>query len=167
MNEPSVKGENIIIKTVNQINKKEIENIGGDILSYLKKELENHSLNLKVIIEKNIKKNDTKSLNNEEKMKLFLEKKLEYNKIFDIVPLSESPHIKYLETKDKNVFYNYHNIVNKDPKTPSCNKEYSIERFDKLIKSILESNNCNYNITIKNNLITDGCHRASILYFYL
>ena len=57
MNEPSVKGENIIIKTVNQINKKEIENIGGDILSYLKKELENHSINLKVIIEKNIKTN--------------------------------------------------------------------------------------------------------------
>ena len=76
------------------------------------------------------------SLYNKEKMKLFLEKKLEYNKIFDIVPLSKSPHIKYLETKDKNVFYNYHNIVNKDPKTPSCNKEYSIERFEKLIKSI-------------------------------
>ena len=73
MNEPSVKGENIIIKTVNQINKKEIENIGGDILSYLKKELENHSINLKVIIEKNIKKNDTKSLNNEEKMKSMIE----------------------------------------------------------------------------------------------
>ena len=69
MNEPSLERENIIIKTVNQINKKEIESIGGDILSYLKKELENHSINLKVIIEKNSKKNGTKSLNNEEKIK--------------------------------------------------------------------------------------------------
>ena len=69
MNEPSLERENIIIKTVNQINKKEIESIGGDILSYLKKELENYSINLKVIIEKNSKKNGTKSLNNEEKIK--------------------------------------------------------------------------------------------------
>jgi len=69
MNEPSLERENIIIKTVNQINKKEIESIRGDILSYLKKELENHSINLKVIIEKNSKKNGTKSLNNEEKIK--------------------------------------------------------------------------------------------------
>ena len=69
MNEPSLERENIIIKTVNQINKKEIESIRGDILSYLKKELENHSINLKVIIEKNSKKNGAKSLNNEEKIK--------------------------------------------------------------------------------------------------
>ena len=69
MNEPSLERENIIIKTVNQINKKEIESIGGDILSYLKKELENYSINLKVIIEKNSKKNGAKSLNNEEKIK--------------------------------------------------------------------------------------------------
>ena len=69
MNEPSLERENIIIKTVNQINKKEIESIRGDILSYLKKDLENHSINLKVIIEKNSKKNGTKSLNNEEKIK--------------------------------------------------------------------------------------------------
>ena len=73
MNEPSLERENIIIKTVNQINKKEIESIGGDILSYLKKELENHSINLKVIIEKNSKKNGTKSLNNEEKVKSMIE----------------------------------------------------------------------------------------------
>ena len=73
MNEPSLEKENIIIKTVNQINKKEIESIGGDILSYLKKELENHSINLKVIIEKNTKKNGIKSLNNEEKIKSMIE----------------------------------------------------------------------------------------------
>ena len=73
MNEPSLERENIIIKTVNQINKKEIESIRGDILSYLKKELENHSINLKVIIEKNSKKNGTKSLNNEEKIKSMIE----------------------------------------------------------------------------------------------
>ena len=73
MNEPSLERENIIIKTVNQINKKEIESIGGDILSYLKKELENHSISLKVIIEKNSKKNETKSLNNEEKIKSMIE----------------------------------------------------------------------------------------------
>ena len=73
MNEPSVERENIIIKTVNQINKKEIESIGGDILSYLKKELENNSINLKVIIEKNSKKNGVKSLTNEEKIKSMIE----------------------------------------------------------------------------------------------
>ena len=73
MNEPSLERENIIIKTVNQINKKEIESIGGDILSYLKKELENHSINLKVIIEKNSKKNSVKSLSNEEKIKSMIE----------------------------------------------------------------------------------------------
>ena len=73
MNEPSLERENIIIKTVNQINKKEIESIGGDILSYLKKELENYSINLKVIIEKNSKKNGAKSLNNEEKIKSMIE----------------------------------------------------------------------------------------------
>ena len=73
MNEPSLERENIIIKTVNQINKKEIESIGGDILSYLKKELENNSINLKVIIEKNSKKNGVKSLNNEEKIKSMIE----------------------------------------------------------------------------------------------
>ena len=73
MNEPSLEKENIIIKTVNQINKKEIESIGGDILSYLKKELENHSINLKVIIEKSTKKNGIKSLNNEEKIKSMIE----------------------------------------------------------------------------------------------
>ncbi len=73
MNEPSLERENIIIKTVNQINKKEIESIGGDILSYLKKELENNSINLKVIIEKNSKKNSVKSLSNEEKIKSMIE----------------------------------------------------------------------------------------------
>ena len=73
MNEPSLERENIIVKTVNQINKKEIESIGGYILSYLKKELENYSINLKVIIEKNSKKNGAKSLNNEEKIKSMIE----------------------------------------------------------------------------------------------
>ncbi len=73
MNEPSLEKENIIIKTVNQINKKEIESIRDDILSYLKKELENHSINLKVIIEKSTKKNGIKSLNNEEKIKSMIE----------------------------------------------------------------------------------------------
>ena len=73
MNEPSLEKGNIIIKAVNQINKKEIENIIDDLLTYLKKELENHSINLKVIIEKGSKKNITKSLNNEEKMKSMIE----------------------------------------------------------------------------------------------
>ena len=124
-------------------------------------------------IEKFINKNDGISLNdlkisvyNKEKMELYLENKIQYNEIFDIVPLSESPHIKFLETKDKNVFINYHNIVNQDPQTSQCNKNYSIKRFMELSKNILESNNCNYNIKINNNLIVDGCHRASILYFY-
>ena len=73
MNEPLLEKGNIIIKAVNQINKKEIENIIDDLLTYLKKELENHSINLKVIIEKGSKKNITKSLNNEEKMKSMIE----------------------------------------------------------------------------------------------
>ena len=73
MNEPLLEKGNIIIKAVNQINKKEIENIIDDLLTYLKKELENHSINLKVIIEKGSKKNITKSLNNEEKIKSMIE----------------------------------------------------------------------------------------------
>ena len=68
MNEPVKVNEDIIIKAVNQINKKEIENIANEILTYLKKELENYSINLKVIIEKNSKNKAPKSLNNEEKM---------------------------------------------------------------------------------------------------
>ena len=68
MNEPAKVNGDIIIKAVNQINKKEIENISNEILTYLKKELENYSINLKVIIDKNSMKNVPKSLNNEEKM---------------------------------------------------------------------------------------------------
>jgi UDP-glucose 6-dehydrogenase len=37
MNEPDLNNEKIIIKAVNQINKKEIESISDEILSYLKK----------------------------------------------------------------------------------------------------------------------------------
>jgi hypothetical protein len=106
------------------------------------------------------------SLYNEKRMKLFLDNKIPYDEVFDIVSLSESPHIKYLRTKDKTIFNNYHNIVNQDPNTSLCNKKYSIERFEILIRSILESNNSNYNITVRNNLIRDGTHRSSILYFY-
>jgi len=73
MNEPLIEKGNIIIKAVNQVNKKEIENIKDDILSYLKEELQNYSINLKIIIEKNNKKNVSKSLNNEEKMKSMIE----------------------------------------------------------------------------------------------
>jgi len=72
MNEPIKKGGDIIIKAVNQINKKEIENIADEILTYLKKELENYSINLNVIIEKNSKKNGSKSFSNEEKMELMV-----------------------------------------------------------------------------------------------
>ena len=72
MNEPIKKDGDIIIKAVNQINKKEIENIADEILTYLKKELENYSINLNVIIEKNSKKNGSKSFSNEEKMKLMV-----------------------------------------------------------------------------------------------
>ena len=69
MNEPETVNGNIKFKVVNQINKNEIENISDEILTYLKKELDNYSINLDVIIEKNIKKNGVKSLNNKEKMK--------------------------------------------------------------------------------------------------
>ena len=68
MTEPETVNGNIKNKVVNQINKKEIENIANEILTYLKKELDNYSINLKVIIDKNSKNNVPKSLNNEEKM---------------------------------------------------------------------------------------------------
>ena len=46
MNEPELKNEEIIIKAINQVNKKEIESISDEILSYLKKELNNYSITL-------------------------------------------------------------------------------------------------------------------------
>ena len=52
MNEPDLNNEKIIIKAVNQINKKEIESISDEILSYLKKELNNYSITLRVKLEK-------------------------------------------------------------------------------------------------------------------
>ena len=56
MNEPELKNEEIIIKAINQVNKKEIESISDEILSYLKKELNNYSITLRVKLEKLKKK---------------------------------------------------------------------------------------------------------------
>ena len=110
------------------------------------------------------------SIYNETKLDLYIKNKknIEYKNIFDIVPLKESPHIKYLQTNDINIFNNYHKIVNKDPKQTKENKNYSIQRFNTLIKSILESNHNNYKLSIilKDKFICDGQHRASILYYY-
>ena len=64
MNEPDLNNEKIIIKAVNQINKKEIESISDEILSYLKKELNNYSITLRVKLEKLKKENEPNSLNN-------------------------------------------------------------------------------------------------------
>ena len=61
MNEPDLNNEEIIIKAVNQINKKEIESISDEILSYLKKELNNYSITLRVKLEKLKKENEPKS----------------------------------------------------------------------------------------------------------
>jgi len=73
MNEPDLNNEEIIIKAVNQINKKEIESISDEILSYLKKELNNYSITLRVKLEKLKKENEPKSLNNEEKIKSMID----------------------------------------------------------------------------------------------
>ena len=73
MNEPDLNNEEIIIKAVNQINKKEIESISDEILSYLKKELNNYSITLRVKLEKLKKENEPKSLNNEEKLKSMID----------------------------------------------------------------------------------------------
>ena len=73
MNEPDLNNEKIIIKAVNQINKKEIESISDEILSYLKKELNNYSITLRVKLEKLKKENEPKSLNNEEKLKSMID----------------------------------------------------------------------------------------------
>ena len=73
MNEPDLNNEKIIIKAVNQINKKEIESISDEILSYLKKELNNYSITLRVKLEKLKKENEPKSLNNEEKIKSMID----------------------------------------------------------------------------------------------
>jgi len=81
MNEPVKLNGDIIIKAVNQINKKEIENITDEILVYLKKELENYSINLKVIIDKNSKNNVPKSLNNEEKMQSLINSNPQINSL--------------------------------------------------------------------------------------
>ena len=73
MNEPDLNNEKIIIKVVNQINKKEIESISDEILSYLKKELNNYSITLRVKLEKLKKENEPKSLNNQEKLKSMID----------------------------------------------------------------------------------------------
>ena len=73
MNEPDLNNEKIIIKAVNQINKKEIESISDEILSYLKKELKNYSITLSVKLEKLKKENEPKSLNNKEKLKSMID----------------------------------------------------------------------------------------------
>ena len=73
MNEPELKNEEIIIKANNQVNKKEIESISDEILSYLKKELNNYSITLRVKLEKLKKENEPKSLNNEEKIKSMID----------------------------------------------------------------------------------------------
>ena len=73
MNEPDLNNEKIIIKAVNQVNKKEIESISDEILSYLKKELNNYSITLRVKLEKLKKENEPKSLNNEEKIKSMID----------------------------------------------------------------------------------------------
>ena len=83
MNEPDLNNEKIIIKAVNQINKKEIESISDEILSYLKKELKNYSITLSVKLEKLKKENEPKSLNNEEKLKSMIDSNPKFKSLIE------------------------------------------------------------------------------------
>ena len=83
MNEPELKNEEIIIKAINQVNKKEIESISDEILSYLKKELNNYSITLKVKLEKIKKENEPKSLNNQEKLKSMIDSNPKFKSLIE------------------------------------------------------------------------------------
>ncbi|RZP05089.1 MAG: hypothetical protein EVA46_02000 [Flavobacteriales bacterium] len=83
MNEPELKNEEIIIKAINQVNKKEIENISDEILSYLKKELNNYSITLRVKLEKLKKENEPKSLNNQEKLKSMIDSNPKFKSLIE------------------------------------------------------------------------------------
>ena len=83
MNEPELKNEEIIIKAVNQVNKKEIESISDEILSYLKKELNNYSITLSVKLEQLKKENEPKSLNNTEKLKSMIDSNPKFKSLIE------------------------------------------------------------------------------------
>tara|TARA_B100001179_G_scaffold231477_1_gene221458 strand:- start:480 stop:749 length:270 start_codon:yes stop_codon:yes gene_type:complete len=83
MNEPELKNEEIIIKAINQVNKKEIESISDEILSYLKKELNNYSITLRVKLEKLKKENEPKSLNNQEKLKSMIDSNPKFKSLIE------------------------------------------------------------------------------------
>ena len=83
MNEPELKNEEIIIKAINQVNKKEIESISDEILSYLKKELNNYSITLSVKLEKLKKENEPKSLNNQEKLKSMIDSNPKFKSLIE------------------------------------------------------------------------------------
>ena len=83
MNEPELKNEEIIIKAINQVNKKEIESISDEILSYLKKELNNYSITLRVKLEKLKKENQPKSLNNKEKLKSMIDSNPKFKSLIE------------------------------------------------------------------------------------
>ena len=83
MNEPELKNEEIIIKANNQVNKKEIESISDEILSYLKKELNNYSITLRVKLEKFKKENEPKSLNNQEKLKSMIDSNPKFKSLIE------------------------------------------------------------------------------------
>ena len=83
MNEPELKNEEIIIKAINQVNKKEIESISDEILSYLKKELNNYSITLSVKLEQLKKENEPKSLNNQEKLKSMIDSNPKFKSLIE------------------------------------------------------------------------------------
>ena len=83
MNEPELKNEEIIIKAINQVNKKEIESISDEILSYLKKELNNYSITLSVKLEQLKKENEPKSLNNTEKLKSMIDSNPKFKSLIE------------------------------------------------------------------------------------
>ena len=83
MNEPELKNDEIIIKAINQVNKKEIESISDEILSYLKKELNNYSITLRVKLEKLKKENEPKSLNNQEKLKSMIDSNPKFKSLIE------------------------------------------------------------------------------------
>ncbi len=76
-------------------------------------------------------------------------------------PLNQSPDYCYLQTKDKQAYIKYHNLV--EETLNDCS--HSCEKFEQLIKSLNEYGyDDKYPICIKkNNVIIDGQHRASYL----
>lgn len=79
-----------------------------------------------------------------------------------VISISESPVYRYLKTGDKSIFIDYHaSGINKKHPDP-----YSLKKFTELYNTI-KNKGYDYNrpaIKVKANTISDGMHRACLLY---